>query len=146
MPSKTALLQDSRLKVHKGEKGRLITAQDNPRLLKEDDPMIEFERCLGGHEKAKECLKIFEEMNDGDQNQKIMADGIILDLIRLHKVSKRTLALVLKIGSGRIKRIRDGKSKVTDHVHLNGNQVHNKKFEIIREKPLRNIILYGLGD
>ena len=63
------------------------------------------------------------ELNDGDNNQKMMADGIIPNLIKMHKVPRRTLALVLKVGSGHNKQIRDGKSKVSDHVHLNGNQV-----------------------
>ena len=75
MPSKTAPLQDSRLKVHKGEKGRLITAHDNPRLLKEDNPMIDFEKCLGGEEQVKLCLENFVELNDGHNNQKMVATG-----------------------------------------------------------------------
>ena len=74
-------LQDSRLKVYKGEKGRLINVQDNPRLLKDDDPMIEFERRLGGREQAKDTIELFKQLNDGDKHQKAMADGIITTLI-----------------------------------------------------------------
>jgi hypothetical protein len=124
MSSKTSPLQDSRLKVHKGEKGRLITAHDNPRLLKEDDPMLEFERCFGGREQAIEYIEYFKKINAGDKHQKAVADGIITSLIIVHKLSKRAIASVLKVGTGRIKRNRDGKSKQTNHVHLNGNQVH----------------------
>ena len=125
MLSKTSPLQDSRLKVYKGEKGRLINAHDNPRLLKEDDPMMEFERCLGGREQARDTIEIFKQLNGGDKHQKAMADGIITTLIVSHKLSKRTVASVLKVGTGRIKRNRDGKTKQTDHVHLNENQMHD---------------------
>lgn len=123
MSSKNLPLQDSRLRVHKGEKGRLITAHDNPRMLQDDDPMVEFVRCLGGEDKAKVMLARFKMYNEGDKGQKTMADGLITTMITQNKVTKRTLAAVLKVGSGRIKRIRDGKSKTVDYGHLNGNQV-----------------------
>lgn len=52
-----------------------------------------------------------------------MADGFISTLIVTKKIKKRTLAFILKIGTGRIKRNRDRKSKITDYAHLNGSQV-----------------------
>ena len=125
MLSKTMPLQDSRLKVYKGEKGRLINVQDNPRLLKDDDPMIEFERRLGGREQAKDTIELFKQLNGGDKHQKAMADGIITTLIVTHKLSKHAVVSVLKVGTGRIKRNRDGKTKQTNHIHLNGYQVHD---------------------
>ena len=85
--------------------------------------MIDFEKCLGGEEQVKLCLENFVELNDGDNNQKMMADGIISNLIKMHKGPRRSLALVLKVGSGHNKQIRDGKSKVSDHVRQNDNQV-----------------------
>ena len=101
----------------------MITAHDNPRLMKEDNPMIDFEKCLGGEEQVKLCLENFVELNDGDNSQEMIADGIISNLIKMHKIPRRILVLALKVGSGHIQQIRDGKSKVFDHVHLNGNQV-----------------------
>ena len=145
MMSKTSPLQDARLKVYKREKGRLINAHDNPRLLKDDDPMIEFERCLGGAEQAKDIIDLFNSYNGGDKNQKIMADGVISTLIRNFKVSKRAIAAALKIGTGRIKRNRDGKSKQTDHVHLNGNQVRCRSSDFLHSKPRSNLFLLKLG-
>ena len=53
----------------------MITAHDNPRLLKEDNPMIDFEKCLGGEEQVKLCLENFVELNDGHNNQKMVATG-----------------------------------------------------------------------
>ena len=76
----------------------MINVQDNPRLLKSDD------RCLGGEEQAIETIELFQRLNKGDKNQKIMADGVISNLIKISKISKRVLAEVLKIGTGRIKR------------------------------------------
>lgn len=143
MLSKTSPLEDTRLKVHKGDKGRLINNHDNPRLLLDDDPMIEFQKCLGGPEQAQDTIDLFNRFNKGDKNQKMMADGLISNLLLTYKVSKRAIASVLKIGSGRIKRNRDGKSKQTDHVHLNGNQVHCRSTDFVYLKPLCNLVLFN---
>jgi hypothetical protein len=82
-----------------------------------------FESCTGGPDQAQSIIELFNKLNDGDKNQKIMADGIIANLLTTTDVNKRTLSFVLKIGTGRIKRIRDGKSKQTDCAHLNEKQV-----------------------
>ena len=122
----------------------MINVHDNPRVLKDDDPMIEFERCLGGTEQAKDIIDLFNSYNEGDKNQKIMADGVVSTLIRNYKVSKRAIAAALKIGTGRIKRNRDGKSKKTDHVHLNGNQVRYRSSDFLQSKSRSNLCLLKL--
>ena len=107
------------LKVYKGEKCRLINAHDNHRLLKEDDPMIEFERRLGEREQATDTVVLFRQLNREDKHQKAMAGGITTTLIVSHKLPN---ASVLAVRTGRIKIIRDEDTKRSDHVHLNGNQ------------------------
>ena len=113
-------LVDSKFKVIKGEKGRLINKHDNPRKVVEPDYAKDFESCTGGPDQAQSIIELFNKLNDGDKNQKIMVDGIIANLLTTTDVNKRTLSFVVKIGTGRIKRIRDGKSKQTDFAHLSG--------------------------
>jgi hypothetical protein len=118
-----SVLQDKRLKVHKGEKGRLINFHDQPRQVNEVDHMRSFEICMGSQEKAQSTIELFTKLNNGDKNQKIMADGLISTLITTNNVTNRTLAFVFKIGTGRIKRNRDKRSKLSEYEHLNGSQV-----------------------
>ena len=123
--SNTSEPVDYRPKVCKGEKGRLINIQDNPRNVEEVDYMRDFQNCMGGPAKAEEAIELFAKLNNGDNGQKIMADGFLSTLITTKKVTKRMLAAVFKIGTTRIKRSRDRKSKRTDHARLNGNQVRH---------------------
>jgi hypothetical protein len=43
-----SVLVDAQFKVRKGDKGRLINAQDNPRPKVECDYDKDFENCMGG--------------------------------------------------------------------------------------------------
>ena len=119
----------------------MINVHDNLRLLKDDDPMIEFERCLGGAEQAEDIIEPLNSYNGGDKNQIITADEIISTLIRKFKVSKRANASALKTGTGRIKRNRDDKSKQTDHFYLNGNQVRCRSSDFFYSKSCSNLSL-----
>ena len=47
---------DYRPKVCKGEKGRLINVQDNPRNVEEVDYMRDFQNCMGGPAKVEEAI------------------------------------------------------------------------------------------
>ena len=85
--------------------------------------MRDFQNCMGGPAKAEEAIELFAKLNNRDKGQEIMADGFLTTLITTKKVTKRMLAAVFKIGTTRIKRSRDRKSKRTDHARLNGNQV-----------------------
>lgn len=127
-----SVLVDSRFKVHKGEKGRLINAPDNPRPIIQKDYAKDFENFMGGPDQAASAIELFNKLNTGDKNQRIMADGFISTLIATNKIKKRTLAFVLKVGTGRIKRNRDRKSKLTDYAHQNGNQVRNAIYYLWR--------------
>jgi hypothetical protein len=118
-----SVLVDARFKVRKGDKGKLTNFQDNPRPNVECDYEKDFENCMGGPDKAASAIELFKKLNSGDKNQRIMADGFISTLIVTKKIKKRTLAFILKIGTGRIKRNRDQKSRLTDYAHLNGSQV-----------------------
>jgi hypothetical protein len=131
-----SVLVDAQFKVRKGDKGRLINAQDNPRPKVECDYDKDFENCMGGPDKAASANELFNKLNSGDKNQKIMADGFISTLIVTNKIKKRTLAAVFKIGTGRIKRNRDRKSKLTDYVHLNGSQIQITASDLIAWRPI----------
>ena len=74
---------------------------------------------LRRREQARDTIELFKQLNGGEKHLKAMADGIITTLIVLHKLSKRVVDSVLKVGTGCIKRSRVGKTKQTDHVHLN---------------------------
>jgi hypothetical protein len=118
-----SILVDARFKVRKGDKGRLINSHENPRRKVECDYDKDFEKCMGGPDQAASAVELYNKLNSGDKNQKIMADGFISTLIATNNMKKRTLAIVLKIGIGCIKRNRYHKSKLTDYAHLNESQV-----------------------
>jgi hypothetical protein len=115
-----SVLVDARFKVRKGYKGRLINAHENPRRKKECDYDKDFEKCMGGPDQAASAIDLCNKLNSGDKNQKIITGGFISTLIATNNMKKRTLAFVLKIGTGRIKRNRDHKSKLTDYAHPTG--------------------------
>lgn len=75
---------------------------------------------MGGHDQAQSIIDLFNKLNNGDKNQKIMNDGIIANLLNTTDVIKRTLSFELKIGTVRIKRNRVRKSKQTDFAQLTG--------------------------
>jgi hypothetical protein len=65
-----------------------------------------------------------------------MADGFISTLIVTNKIKKRTLEAVFKIGTGRIKRNRDRKSKLIDYAHLNGSQIQITASDLVAWRPI----------
>jgi hypothetical protein len=143
--SKNELIQEI-FKVRRAEKGCLITMHSNPRATVEQNHMEEFQRALGSVEKADDLIERFRGFNGGGIREKAMADGIIYTLIHQHSLGRVVLLNVLEIGTGRYKRIKQGKTRDVDYKRLNGLQVrlHNLiKDRGYKKGPYRNfIILY----
>ena len=67
--------------VRKGEKGRLITAQTNPRQRVDRDCWDEFQTALGSEEKALDMRERFRHFNRKNKHERSMADGMVYALI-----------------------------------------------------------------
>lgn len=83
--------------VKKGEKGRLITAQSNPRTLAIRNHWDEFKTALGSEEKALDMAQRFRDLNSAGARDSLMADGIICTLIHQHQLGRVVLLQVWEL-------------------------------------------------
>ena len=97
-------LENEKFEVKIGAKGKLSTCQSKPRALKTRDFFNEFCSKLG-KVVALDLIKRYRDFNNGNKEQKAMADGMLSTLIHTNGFGRKVLQDVFEIGTSRYNRV-----------------------------------------
>jgi hypothetical protein len=123
-------LENEKFDVKIGVKGQLSTSHSNPRALKKRDFFNEFSLKIGG-KIALELIERFRNFNNGNKEQKAMADGVLSTLIHSHGFGRKVLQDVFEIGTSRYNRVKKGVGKNTEYSRLNGSEVTAEMIKVL---------------
>jgi hypothetical protein len=78
-----------------------------------------------------ELIERFRNFNNGNKEQKAMADGILSTLIHSHRFGRKVLQDVFEIGTSRYNRVKKGLGKNTENSRISGSEVTAEMLKVL---------------